>query len=285
MAEIGGVTQAGLNWMHSQTGNIVNLTNGYALLGDGRRAFADILAATSIQGSPVAAGPTRNGRISVTGVFVSRNLMGVEEGVVTQVRDVSSALYSFSELGIFSPDNRLIFYYCNDTPNTNLGSKDSANVTLVYNALSALTAGQSVAGLSFVVDSGFTLSDRSVLNRHLGDNAVDARVIAANAVGANELVTEAVQDIMGGTVTGNSEQIVSLTYDDASGKIVVRPITESLQDFIGAMVRGEIVYTDSAGTITLGAQHPRIYSGTTAAPPTATRNAMRAGDIWAQREA
>ena len=256
MAEIGGVTTAGLQWMHSQTGSIVNLTNGYCLLGNGRRKFADIAAASGLQGSAVAAGPARNGRIDVTGVFVSRDLQGREVGIVTQVRDVSSALYAFSELGIFSQDNRLIFYYCEDAAG-NLGSKDSANVTLVYNALSALTAGQSVAGLSFVVDSGFTLSDRSVLNRHLADNAVNARVIAANSVGLNELVTEAVQDIIGAMVSGNVETQVILTYDDTKGKI----------------------------NVAIGSNHPRIFSGTSEAPSASVKAGMNAGDIWAQREA
>lgn len=284
MAEIGGVTNAGLQWMHSQTGSIVNLTNGYALLGNGRRKFGDIAAASGLQGSAVAAGPARNGRISVTGVFVSRDLQGREVGIVTQVRDVSSALYAFSELGIFSQDNRLIFYYCEDAAG-NLGSKDSANVTLVYNALSALTAGQSVAGLSFVVDSGFTLSDRSVLNRHIGTNAIDQRTIAANAVGGNELITEDAQDLVGAMFTGNSEQIVSLTYDDATGKIVVRPITESLQDFIGAMAGRGITYNDTGGDLDLDATVRRIRSGTTEAPSASVKAMMSAGDIWAQREA
>lgn len=89
---------------------------------------------------------------------------------------------------------------------------------------------------------------------------------------ASGLDTEAVQDIIGAMVSGNTETGISVTYDDASGVLnfvaeVTQaeldtvsgsiPTTEQIQDIVGAMfssnteTRIAVTYDDSDGTIDL----------------------------------
>ena len=79
-----------------------------------------------------------------------------------------------------------------------------------------------------------------------------------------QLSTEAVQDIVGGMVSGNTETNISVTYDDSSGKLNFSATdtntntqlsNEDVQDIVGGMVSSNtesgvsVAYQDSDGTL------------------------------------
>lgn len=51
---------------------------------------------------------------------------------------------------------------------------------------------------------------------------------------------EAVQDVIGGMVSGNVETNIAVTYDDTTGKLDFSVPTETIQDIVGAMVTGNV---------------------------------------------
>ena len=77
-----------------------------------------------------------------------------------------------------------------------------------------------------------------------------------------EDMNETIQDIVGGMVTGNTETNITVTYDDATGKLNFdvtldgAPLTtEAVQDIVGDMVSGNtetgvvVTYDDTAGKL------------------------------------
>ena len=75
---------------------------------------------------------------------------------------------------------------------------------------------------------------------------------------ADSVSTEEVQDIVGAMVSGNTETNISVTYDDAGGKLNFvsdQLTTEEVQDIVGGMVSGntetniDVTYDDSGGKL------------------------------------
>jgi len=96
--------------------------------------------------------------------------------------------------------------------------------------------------------------------------ATSGDTLTINATDTNtQLTTEAVQDIVGGMLTGNTETRIAVTYEDGDGTIdfVVtdmtadtQPLTtEAVQDIVGGMLTGNtetrvaVTYQDGDGTI------------------------------------
>ena len=75
---------------------------------------------------------------------------------------------------------------------------------------------------------------------------------------ADSVSTEEVQDIVGAMVSGNTETNISVTYDDAAGKLNFvsdQLTTEEVQDVVGGMVSGNtetnitVTYDDTSGKL------------------------------------
>ena len=105
------------------------------------------------------------------------------------------------------------------------------------------TIGTGVTFINFV-QSGLTAS-------------VSGNIATVNLGGKTD---EEIQDIIGAMVSGNTETNISVTYDDAGGKLNFvsdQLTTEEVQDIVGAMFSGNTetnitaTYEDSDGTIDL----------------------------------
>ena len=105
------------------------------------------------------------------------------------------------------------------------------------------TIGTGVTFINFV-QSGLTAS-------------VSGNIATVNLGGKTD---EEIQDIIGAMVSGNTETNISVTYDDAAGKLNFvsdQLTTEEVQDIVGAMFSGNTetnitaTYEDSDGTIDL----------------------------------
>ncbi len=107
------------------------------------------------------------------------------------------------------------------------------------------TIGTGVTFINFV-QSGLTAS-------------VSGNIATVNLGGKTD---EEIQDIIGAMVSGNTETNISVTYDDAAGKLNfvsndTQLTTEQVQDIVGAMFSGNTetnitaTYEDSDGTIDL----------------------------------
>ena len=105
------------------------------------------------------------------------------------------------------------------------------------------TIGTGVTFINFV-QSGLTAS-------------VSGNIATVNLGGKTD---EEIQDIIGAMVSGNTETNISVTYDDAGGKLNFvsdQLTTEQVQDIVGAMFSGNTetnitaTYEDSDGTIDL----------------------------------
>ena len=89
-----------------------------------------------------------------------------------------------------------------------------------------------------------------------GLTATSASGIATVNLGGK--TNEEIQDIVGGMVSGNTETNISVTYDDAGGKLNFvsdQLTTEEVQDIVGGMVSGntetniDVTYDDSGGKL------------------------------------
>ena len=89
-----------------------------------------------------------------------------------------------------------------------------------------------------------------------GLTATSASGIATVNLGGK--TDEEIQDIVGGMVSGNTETNISVTYDDAGGKLNFvsdQLTTEEVQDIVGGMVSGntetniDVTYDDSGGKL------------------------------------
>jgi len=95
------------------------------------------------------------------------------------------------------------------------------------------------------------------------DPTADRTITLPDATGTVALTsdiptTEAIEDIVGAMVSGNTESGITVEYDDASGKInftVATLDTEAVQDIVGAMLSSNtetgitVTYEDADGTV------------------------------------
>jgi len=135
-----------------------------------------------------------------------------------------------------------------------------ASVTMPKLAQSAIDRLSSVG-----IQSGGTTIGTGVTFINLVQSGLTATVSSGIAtVNLGGKTDEEIQDIIGAMVSGNTETNISVTYDDASGKLNfvstdtnTQLTTEQVQDIVGAMFSGNTetnitaTYEDSDGTIDL----------------------------------
>ena len=131
-----------------------------------------------------------------------------------------------------------------------------ASVTMPKLAQSAIDRLSSVG-----IQSGGTTIGTGVTFINLVQSGLTATVSSGIAtVNLGGKTDEEIQDIIGAMVSGNTETNISVTYDDAAGKLnfVSDQLTiEEVQDIVGAMFSGNTetnitaTYEDSDGTIDL----------------------------------
>ncbi len=137
---------------------------------------------------------------------------------------------------------------------------DSGNVVPILNANTVISGSEQVTGIgnSQLTNNSITINGTSI--------ALGGSVTTPND--DTQLSTEAVQDIVGGMFSSNTETRVAATYDDSTGKINVvvddmtandntQLSTDAVQDIVGAMFTGNTetrisaTYQDGDGTIDL----------------------------------
>jgi len=131
-----------------------------------------------------------------------------------------------------------------------------ASVTMPKLAQSAIDRLSSVG-----IQSGGTTIGTGVTFINLVQSGLTATVSSGIAtVNLGGKTDEEIQDIIGAMVSGNTETNISVTYDDAGGKLNFvsdQLTTEEVQDIVGAMFSGNTetnitaTYEDSDGTIDL----------------------------------
>ncbi len=131
-----------------------------------------------------------------------------------------------------------------------------ASVTMPKLAQSAIDRLSSVG-----IQSGGTTIGTGVTFINLVQSGLTATVSSGIAtVNLGGKTDEEIQDIIGAMVSGNTETNISVTYDDAAGKLNFvsdQLTTEEVQDIVGAMFSGNTetnitaTYEDSDGTIDL----------------------------------
>ena len=131
-----------------------------------------------------------------------------------------------------------------------------ASVTMPKLAQSAIDRLSSVG-----IQSGGTLIGAGVTFINFVQSGLTASVSSGVAtVNLGGKTDEEIQDIIGAMVSGNTETNISVTYDDAAGKLNFvsdQLTTEQVQDIVGAMFSGNTetnitaTYEDSDGTIDL----------------------------------
>jgi len=129
-----------------------------------------------------------------------------------------------------------------------------ASVTMPKLAQSAIDRLSSVG-----IQSGGTTIGTGVTFINLVQSGLTATVSSGIAtVNLGGKTDEEIQDIIGAMVSGNTETNISVTYDDAGGKLNFvsdQLTTEEVQDIVGGMVSGNtetnitVTYDDSAGKL------------------------------------
>ena len=129
-----------------------------------------------------------------------------------------------------------------------------ASVTMPKLAQSAIDRLSSVG-----IQSGGTTIGAGVTFINFVQSGLTASVVSGIAtVNLGGKTNEEIQDIVGGMVSGNTETNISVTYDDAGGKLNFvsdQLTTEEVQDIVGGMVSGntetniDVTYDDSGGKL------------------------------------
>ena len=129
-----------------------------------------------------------------------------------------------------------------------------ASVTMPKLAQSAIDRLSSVG-----IQSGGTTIGAGVTFINFVQSGLTASVVSGIAtVNLGGKTGEEIQDIVGGIVSGNTETNISVTYDDAGGKLNFvsdQLTTEEVQDIVGGMVSGntetniDVTYDDSGGKL------------------------------------
>jgi len=129
-----------------------------------------------------------------------------------------------------------------------------ASVTMPKLAQSAIDRLSSVG-----IQSGGTTIGAGVTFINFVQSGLTASVVSGIAtVNLGGKTDEEIQDIVGGMVSGNTETNISVTYDDAGGKLNFvsdQLTTEEVQDIVGGMVSGntetniDVTYDDSGGKL------------------------------------
>ena len=143
-----------------------------------------------------------------------------------------------------------------------LGSSIGVSVPADGSVTMAKLAQSGIDRLSSVgIQSGGTTIGTGVTFINLVQSGLTATVSSGIAtVNLGGKTDEEIQDIIGAMVSGNTETNISVTYDDAGGKLNFvsdQLTTEEVQDIVGAMFSGNTetnitaTYEDSDGTIDL----------------------------------
>lgn len=113
----------------------------------------------------------------------------------------------------------------------------------------AYLADTDASALGWVVDEDDLSSD--------SDTKVPTQQSVKAYIDNQGVSTEAIQDIVGGMVTGNTETGITVTYEDGDGTLDFVLSDEYIQDVVGAMFTGNtetgisVTYQDGDGTIDL----------------------------------
>ncbi len=143
-----------------------------------------------------------------------------------------------------------------------LGTSIGVSVPADGSVTMAKLAQSGIDRLSSVgIQSGGTTIGTGVTFINLVQSGLTATVSSGIAtVNLGGKTDEEIQDIIGAMVSGNTETNISVTYDDAAGKLNFvsdQLTTEEVQDIVGAMFSGNTetnitaTYEDSDGTIDL----------------------------------
>jgi hypothetical protein len=200
----------------------------------------------------------------IVGGMVSGN---TESGITVTYDDTGNSLD-------FSVASQTANDFTNDLKDKLDNIEALADVTDAANVLANLPSGI-VSGSSQISGITNTQLAGSITNAKLTNSSITINGTAISLGDSvstpndnTQLSTEAVQDIVGGMFSSNTETRVSATYDDSSGKINVvvddmtandntQLTTDAVQDIVGAMFSGNTetriaaTYQDGDGTIDL----------------------------------
>jgi len=73
--------------------------------------------------------------------------------------------------------------------------------------------------------------------------------VVDGSVAASSLTTEAIQDLVGAMVTGNTETLITVTYQDSDGTLDFEITDAELTSISGlTLAQGDIIYASAAAT-------------------------------------
>ena len=219
----------------------------------------------------------------ITGAMFSGN---TESGITVTYDDSDGTIDLTTSISGFDTDNlsegSSNLYYTNERVDDRVAAllQNGTGISFAYNDAGG-TLTPTISGTSSII-TDFSEAVQDVTGAQLVTNGSHTGISASyddSGDGAIDLslVTENVQDIVGGMFSGNTETGISATYEDGDGTIdlvvsgtssIISDFEEAVEDVVGAMVSSNtesgisVTYDDTDGTLDFNVSDPTLsYTG------------------------
>ena len=219
----------------------------------------------------------------ITGAMFSGN---TESGITVTYDDSDGTIDLTTSISGFDTDNlsegSSNLYYTNERVDDRVAAllQNGTGISFAYNDAGG-TLTPTISGTSSII-TDFSEAVQDVTGAQLVTNGSHTGISASyddSGDGAIDLslVTENVQDIVGGMFSGNTETGISATYEDGDGTIdlvvsgtssIISDFEEAVEDVVGAMVSSNtesgisVTYDDTDGTLDFNVNDPTLsYTG------------------------